>query len=51
MAIFLMEVTDWSVVGGSYASVNNGILNSNNTVNGSNGYGQYIDKQDVSFVQ
>ena len=45
---FSNGLTDWSVVGGSYASVNNGILNSNNTVNGS-WFGQYI-AQDVSFV-
>ena len=45
---FSNGLTDWSVVGGSYASVNNGILNSNNTLNGS-WFGQYI-AQDVSFV-
>tara|TARA_R110000737_G_scaffold293338_1_gene299957 strand:+ start:101 stop:673 length:573 start_codon:yes stop_codon:yes gene_type:complete len=38
----------WSVVGGSYASVNNGILNSNNTSNGS-WHSQYIG-QELSFV-
>ena len=45
---FSNGLNNWSVVGGSYASVNNGILNSNNTVNGS-WFGQYI-AQDVSFV-
>jgi hypothetical protein len=41
-------LNNWSVVGGSYASVNNGILNSNNTVNGS-WHSQYIG-QNIAFV-
>jgi hypothetical protein len=41
-------LNNWSVVGGSYASVNNGILNSNNTVNGS-WASQYIG-QNIAFV-
>jgi len=45
---FSNGLNNWSVVGGSYASVNNGILNSNNTSNGS-WHSQYI-AQGISFI-
>ena len=45
---FSNGLNNWSVVGGSYASVNNGILNSNNTSNG-NWHSQYIG-QELSFI-
>jgi len=41
-------LSSWSVVGGSYASVDNGILNSNNTSSGS-WHSQYIG-QELSFI-
>jgi hypothetical protein len=45
---FSNGLTDWSVNGGSYATIVDGALNSNNTVNGS-WFAQYIG-QNVSFV-
>jgi len=41
-------LNNWSVVGGTFASVNNGVLNSNNTSNGS-WHSQYIG-QELSFI-
>ena len=45
---FSNGLSSWSVVGGSYASVDNGILNSNNTSSGS-WHSQYIG-QELSFI-